>query len=193
MKSLGLKYLFIIIVPILLTAQNRERWKNPEAILDSIGIKKGMIIGEIGAGDGYFTFKMVDRIGREGHIYANDILASELDKIDKKCREKGITNITTILGETDDSLLPKDTLDMIIMVYVFHHIENPVLFLNNLRHRLKPATPVVIIERDPERSDIIYNHFYKRDKILNLAHKANYKTEKIYTFLKRDNIYIFVP
>jgi len=185
--------LSFIITPFFLFAQGRERWQDPEAIMDSAGIKPGKIIGEIGAGDGYFTFKMRNRIGPQGHIFANDIVQSELDKIDRECRRENIHNITTVLGKNDDPLLPKDTLDVVIMVYAFHHIENPVLFLNNLRKRLKPGTPVVIVERDPEKYGQEYTHFYKKDKMLRLTGEADYKLIKLFTFLARDNIYVLKP
>ncbi|MEJ2545308.1 MAG: class I SAM-dependent methyltransferase [Calditrichaceae bacterium] len=186
-------FILCSVLPILLTAQGRDSWQKPAVIMDSVGIKSGMIIGEIGAGDGYFTFKMVDRIGPEGHIFANDIVQSKLDYINNQCRERKINTVTTILGEENDSLFPKDTLDLIIMVYTFHHLGEPVAYLNNLRKRLKPGTPVVIVERDPERYGYEYNHFFKKDKVFTLIEKADYKLEKLYTFLARDNIYVITP
>ena len=161
--------------------------------MDSVGIKPGMIIGEIGAGDGYFTFKMVNRIGPEGHIFANDIVQSKLDYINRKCKTDKINAITTILGEDNDSLFPKDTLDLVIMVYTFHHFGEPVKYLINLRNRIKQNTSVVIVERDPERYGHEYNHFFKKEKVINLIKEANYKLEKLYTFLERDNIYVIMP
>ncbi len=185
--------ILFILIPIVLSAQGRDSWQKPEVIMDSIGIKSGMIIGEIGAGDGYFTFKMVDRVGPEGHIYANDIVQSKLDYINKKCKEDNIKTVTTILGEKNDSLLPKDMLDMVIMVYTFHHLETPVEYLENLRKRIGCNTPVVIVERDPDRYGHEYNHFLKKEKVVNLIKAADYQLKKLFTFLKRDNIYVIIP
>ena len=186
-------FIFFIIIPIILFAQSRDSWQKPDAIMDSVGIKPGLIVGEIGAGDGYFTFKIADRVGTEGHIYANDIVQSKLDYINKLCKERNINTITTILGEENDSLFPKDSLDLIIMVYTFHHLGEPVIYLNNLRKRIKSDTPVVIVERDPERYGREYNHFFKKDKVINLIKEADYKLIKLYTFLARDNIYVIMP
>ena len=183
-------FILFYVIPILLAAQGRDSWQKPEAIMDSVGIKPGMIIGEIGAGDGYFTFKMADRLGSNGHIYANDIVQSKLDYINRRSGDEKINTITTILGKENDSLLPKDTLDLIIMVYTFHHLGEPVTYLKNLQKRIKPGTPVVIVERDPERYGHEYNHFFKKDKVINLINEAGYKLDKLYTFLARDNIYV---
>lgn len=185
--------ILILIIPCILTSHERDSWQKPEVIMDSVGIKSGMAVGEIGAGDGYFTFKMVDRIGVDGHIFANDIVQSKLNNIKRKCENRNIQNITTVLGKVDDSLLPKDSVDMIIMVYVFHDIENPIEYLKNLRKRLKPGTPVVIVERDPERYGHEYHHFFKKEKVINHIHAADYTLIKLYTFLERDNIYVIKP
>lgn len=194
MKFYSMKQIILIVlIPIVLSAQGRDSWQRPEVIMDSVDIKPGMIIGEIGAGDGYFTFKMAYHIGPNGHIYANDIVKSKLDYINRKCKEDNINTITTILGEENDSLLPKDTLDMVIMVYTFHHLKKPVEYLENLRKRIKQNTPVVIVERDPERYGHEYDHFFKKEKVINLIKEADYQLKKLYTFLKRDNIYVIMP
>jgi len=193
MKSFSLRQILLfVIIPAIIVAQGRDSWQKPEAIMDSVGINPGMIIGEIGAGEGYFTFKMADRVGIRGHIFANDIIQSKLDKINKRRRDEKINNITTVLGEPNDSMLPKDSVDLIIMVYTFHDIEDPVTFLKNLSGRLKPNTPVVIVDRDPERYGQEYNHFFKKEKVLNLIKEADYKLHKLYTFLERDNIYVII-
>jgi predicted methyltransferase len=93
-----------------------------EKMMDIAGIKPGMIIGEIGSGGGPFTFRMADRIGKDGKLYANDIDQEALDSINKK----KIQNIETVLGEIDDPVFPVRNLDMVIMRSVFHDLENPL-------------------------------------------------------------------
>lgn len=161
--------------------------------MDSIGVKPGMIIGEAGSGDGYFTFKLAKRIGGNGHLFANDIVKSKLRHINKKCKEDNISNITTILGEVEDPLFPKDSLDMVIMVYVFHHLDNPVKFLENTKTSMKPGATLVIVERDPERFGKEYNHFLKKKEVVKKIAEANYKLINLFTFLERDNIYVIQP
>lgn len=161
--------------------------------MDSIGLNAGMIIGEAGAGDGYFTFKLARRIGNAGHLFANDIVKAKLKTIEQECARNNITNISTILGEIENPLFPKDSLDMVIMVYVFHHLDKPVEFLKNVRPSLKPQAKVVIVERDPDRYGGEYDHFLKKDLILKRVNEANYHLIKLYTFLERDNVYVIRP
>jgi len=161
--------------------------------MDSIGVEPGMVIGEAGCGDGYFTFKLAKRIGENGHIFANDIKESELKRINNKCKEDNISNITIILGEVEDPLFPEDSLDMAIMVYVFHDLEKPVKFLNNAKSSLKPDASLVIVDRDPERFGREYDHFLKKEEVLKKITEANYQLIKLFTFLERDNIYVIQP
>ena len=76
--------------------------------MDATGLEPGMVIGEAGAGNGYFTFKLRSRIGKERAIYANDILPG--DDIENRCRHSGINNIFHVLGKVDDALFPRDDL-----------------------------------------------------------------------------------
>jgi len=161
--------------------------------MDILGIKAGMTIGEAGAGDGYFTFYLSERVGKTGKIFANDIEEDKLDKISKKCKDGSITNITTILGEQTDPLFPQNQMDMVVMMYVFHDLTKPVEFLLNIRKYLKPGAQVVIIDRDPDKYGASYDHFLTSGQIKKIVIEAKYKLIKIETFLSRDNIYVLEP
>jgi ubiquinone/menaquinone biosynthesis C-methylase UbiE len=168
----------------------RDRWQQPERIMDSLGIKQGMIIGEAGAGEGYFTFKLSRRIGLEGIVYANDILPGKLQTIKERCQEDSIDNIITLPGKVDDPLFPVGRLDMIIMVYVFHELEEPVSFLNNASRGLKPGAPIVIVERDPAKFGGRDGHFLEEGEVTGRVKAAGFEISKIFRFLPRDNIYL---
>ena len=171
----------------------RDRWQQPETIMDTVGVKPGMVIGEAGAGEGYFTFKLARRVGPTGKIYANDILKKALDEINKHCRHEGIKNVETILGKIDNPMFPIGQLDMVIMVYVFHELDKPVEFFQNIKPSLKPHASVVIIDRDPERYGWDKSHFMKKADVLEYIKQAGYEILHVYTFLTRDNIYVCRP
>jgi ubiquinone/menaquinone biosynthesis C-methylase UbiE len=189
---------FIVFLALLCStvfAQSaRDNWQQPRRVMDSLGVQSGMVIGEVGAGDGYFTWFLAERVGDSGKVYANDIDDDELDKIRRKVLRDSLTNIIPILGETTETNFPDSTMDMVIMVYVFHHLEEPVPFFRKLTRTLKPGAPVVIVERDPEKYDGWSGHFYPKDKVLQIIEDTGYRVSKIYTFLSRDNIYvIYLP
>jgi len=194
-KKLIFYYFLILLLFSSCFAQNSRRDKSmqPELIMDTIGVKQGMIIGEVGAGEGYFTFKLSERVGPEGKVYANDIKRDVLETIEEKSNENNIKNISVVQGETEDPLFPEKNLDMIVMMLVYHDLEKPVIFFQNLKKYLKPEANVVIIDRDPERWGQGEDHFMTREAILDSVKKSGFDLVRLETFLERDNIYIFQP
>ncbi|NIM91573.1 MAG: methyltransferase domain-containing protein [Candidatus Aminicenantes bacterium] len=180
-----------LFLNVCVAQSSRDALIQPEKVMDAIGVKPGMVIGEGGAGEGYFTFKLSRRVGETGRVYANDIVERVLGVIERRCEREGIANITTILGEVDDPLFPEGELDMVIMVVAFHDFEEPVAWLENVKPSMKPESTLVIIERDPDKSGRGWNHFISKEEILNTVEKADYKLVKIETFLSVHNVYIF--
>jgi len=167
----------------------KDNWHQPDKVMDLVGVKAGMIIGEVGAGHGYFTFKLSKRVGESGKIYANDISRSALRYLRDHCEREGITNIETVIGEVVNPLLPKD-LDMVFIVNAFHDLARPVELLNNLALSLKPDAHVVILDRDPEKVNYSTDHFLSREKILEKIEESVFELERLETFLPQHNIYI---
>jgi len=170
---------------------DRETWQPPVKIMDSIGVKLGMRIGEAGAGNGYFTFPLARRVGSKGMIFANDISSSSLNVIRERAVSEDLVNIKIVLGEIEDPLFPEKNLDMIVMVYVLHMLERPIPFLKNLNQYLKPGGLLVIIERNTTVERAHYPSFMAKSQILETISKTGFELNKIETFLSRDNIYIY--
>jgi len=91
----------------------------PKKVMDAISLKKGMVVGEIGAGRGRYAVILAKRVGNTGHIYANDINMEDLDYLKLRCKWDGINNLNTILGKEKAPLLPKKKLDMIFIVNTY--------------------------------------------------------------------------
>ncbi len=181
----------LVLVVSILWADSRDTWQQPEKVMEVIGVKPGMVIGEPGAGEGYFTLKLARKVGLTGKIYANDIVESSLKTLKEKSQKAGLKNIVTIMGKVEDPLFPKGELDMVFMCYVFHELEKPVAFLKNLKPSLKPNAPLVILEQDPKKSPSAAGHFFKREKVLRIVKAGGFKLVHIETFLSKDNIYIY--
>ena len=191
------KSMWIVLIFVFLSNQlfaqhsQRDKLMQPELIMDTIGVKAGMVIGEIGAGEGYFTFKLAARVGPEGKIYANDIKKSALGRIQEKCEDENITNIEVIIGETADPLFPDNDLDMIVMMMVYHDLEDPYHLIQNTKKYLKPGAALVIIDRDPDRWQKGWDHFLKKETILDNMRKTDFVLDRVEDFLSIDNIFIY--
>jgi ubiquinone/menaquinone biosynthesis C-methylase UbiE len=171
--------------------EDRESWQPPDQIMDAVGVREGMRIGEAGAGEGHFTFHLARRVGDSGIVYANEISSDDLETIRNRARREGVDNIVTVLGEIEDPLFPEEDLDMVIMVYVLHHLDRPVEFLRNLEGYLKPGAPVVIVEKNHETARMHPPHFMTPVQVRETIEESGYELERTETFLPRDTIYIY--
>jgi len=163
----------------------------PDTVLKTIGIKPGMVIGEVGAGRGRYTVQMAARLDTTGMIYANDIDSVALQFLEKRCVEHGFANVKTILSDVTDSKLPDSALDMVIMVNVVHCLAKPVELLENIGNSLKPDAPIVIVEGDLDKDTTNKCGWYSRSKMIKIFQDAGYDLAREENFLPLDNIYFF--
>jgi arsenite methyltransferase len=186
-----------VVLMVLLSASvalgqaDRETWQPPEKIMDAVGVKPGMVIGEPGAGTGYLTFHLSKRVGPKGKVYANDISKSSLGVIKDRAQKEGIKNIEIVMGKIDDPKFPSKKLDMVIMVYVLHMLDRPVEFMKSIKKYMKPDAPLVIIEKNTHKDRAHAPHFMTKKQVLETIQKTNYKLISTKTFLPKDTIYIF--
>ncbi len=192
-KQLCFIMLLLLILPVDLASQGggRDEWQQPQKILDNIGVKEGMIIGEAGAGDGYFTYHLAKRVGPDGHIYANDIDKSALEDLQDGAGTLDLENITTIHAEENDPGFPEESLDMVVMMRAYHHFNNPDLWMKNVQESMKPGAQLVIIDVATSRYEPWEGHFMSREEIENEMSDTNFELVRVETFLPRDNIYVY--
>ena len=192
---------FIILMFLWLGARERndpDSWEihhnlrqPPEKVMDAIGAKPGMVIGEIGAGRGRYAVKLAARVGKTGKIYANDILEKKLEYLRYRCRRDNITNLKTVLGELTKPNFADRTLDMAFIINTYHHIDKPVDLLKNTMPALKPDATLVIVECEPGKAPHMVSHSTEKDVLVKQVESAGYTLVRIETFLSLDNIYIF--
>ena len=197
--------IIIILTPSLLSAQivdfKIEGWENrinkrqpPELVLEKAGFKAGMTIGEIGAGTGRMTLWIADKIGPEGIIYANDIDVQGLKHLRDRAMEAGFKNIRTIVGSVTEPKFPDGIMDMVFMINVFHHLDDPVTLLKNTKSALKPGGFPAIVDCDPAKVEWGKSHGCTgKEEMREKLKLAGYELIKISDVLKEDGIYIAEP
>jgi ubiquinone/menaquinone biosynthesis C-methylase UbiE len=169
---------------------SRDAIEQPEKVMAAAGVKPGMVIGEIGAGHGYFTFWLAKGVGESGKVYANDIDGSALAAIERRRDAEKVSNIETVLGSIDDPRLPAASLDMVFIVNAFHDLTRPVDLLANLLPALIPGATVVIMDRDPARFSDPHRHFLSRKQVEEIVGRSVFELVKTETFLRDHNLYI---
>jgi len=137
-----------------LDRSERETEEAPDQALDIIGIKRGSVVADIGAGSGYMTIRMARRVGSNGAVYANDIQQPMLDLLDRRLKKGKIANVRPILGTPDDPKLPADSIEMALLVDVYHEFSQPQAMLRHLHAALKTGGRLVLLEYRKEDPSI---------------------------------------
>jgi len=137
-----------------LDRNEREAEEHPEKALESLGLKDGMVVADVGAGTGYMALRMATRVGPSGKVYANDIQPEMLRLLRRNAARARITNVETVLGTETDPKLPANALDLILMVDVYHEFSQPQLMLRKMREALKPDGRLVLLEYRKEDPSI---------------------------------------
>jgi ubiquinone/menaquinone biosynthesis C-methylase UbiE len=129
-----------------LTRPEREEEEQPDQALHDIGITKGSSVADIGAGSGAITWRLAQRVGPKGKVYANDIQPRMLELLRENMAQRKIANVETVLGTPDDPKLPPGSVDLELLIDVYHEFSHPQEMLRHLRESLKPGGRLVLLE-----------------------------------------------
>ena len=143
-----------------LERSEREKEENVSRLIKNMGININDIIADVGAGSGYHAFKMAP-LAEKGLIYAVDIQPEMLDVIEKKKRSTKILNIETILGSEKSINLPKNSVDKILMIDVYHEFSYPIEMIESIKNALKPEGQLFLIEYRGEDSAVPIKKIHK--------------------------------
>ncbi|MGE0865478.1 MAG: class I SAM-dependent methyltransferase [Vicinamibacterales bacterium] len=124
----------------------REAEEAPSKALAALELKPGMVVADIGAGSGYYTSRMAKLVGPTGRVFATDIQPGMIEILTRRIQAEGLANVTTVLGAMDDPKLPPASIDLAIMVDVYHELQDPQVFLQKLRPVFKPGGRFVLLE-----------------------------------------------
>ena len=124
----------------------RESEENPEALLDALGSLKGMAVADIGAGSGYFSFRLAERVGAGGRVLAVDIQDEMLQIIRRRASQRKIGNVDPIRGTIQDPGLSPESVDLALLVDVYHEFSHPWEMIQGIHRALKPGGRLVLVE-----------------------------------------------
>jgi len=124
----------------------REAEEKPDLLLEALKLKPGDRVADIGAGTGYYSWRMANLVGDKGLVYAVDIQQEMLDLLARKMAERKITNVKGVLGTITDPKLPAHSVDLVLMVDVYHEFDHPFEMTQAICQALKPGGRVVFVE-----------------------------------------------
>ena len=137
-----------------LDRSERDQEEDPDRAVDVLKLPKGAVVADIGAGSGYMTEKMAKKVGPMGRVYATDIQQGMIDLLNKRIARRKLANVTPVLSAQDDPRLPIESIDLVLMVDVYHELSQPQLMLRHIKASLKPGGRLALVEYRKEDPNI---------------------------------------
>ena len=127
--------------------QSRDKAGEAERVMNLLGVTSGLVVADIGAGSGYYTVRLARRVAPTGHVYAEDVVPEYLERLSRRVASEGLAgSVTVVRGDPHDPRLPPDSLDLALLVHMYHEVQQPYGLLWNLRLALRPDAKVAIID-----------------------------------------------
>ncbi len=159
--------------------ENRAANLQVERVMDILGITKGKSVADIGAGGGWFTVIAARRVGVKGKVFAVDINPESKTFIDRRAQRENLRNIESIVSTADDPLLPKNSVDAVLILNTYHEVSEPVRLLKNLRKSLSKKALIGIIDRNGAGD----NHGIDYEKVIEEGKRAGFVFKEKYDFV----------
>ena len=126
----------------------RDDRNEANTVMDLAKIRPGTTVADIGAGDGYYTIRLSQRVGKDGRVLAQDIDKAALDRLGQRVQRERLDNVSIKTGAVDDPRLPANSFDRVFMVHMYHEVAEPYAFLWRLSPALKKGGQIIVVDRD---------------------------------------------
>jgi ubiquinone/menaquinone biosynthesis C-methylase UbiE len=176
-----------------LTRPERIQEEQPDRMLAALDIKAGYVVADIGAGVGYHAWRMAELVGPRGKVIAEDIQEAMTQKMKENIAQRNLKNVEVILGTPTDPRLPLRTLDLVLMVDVYHEFSAPVSMMNHIKSALKPDGRVVLVEFRKEDPSVPIQPLHKMSiqEVRSELEPLGFRFQKVVAFLPWQHILIF--
>ena len=128
------------------TEDARDRAGEAEEVMELAGVRPGMSVADVGAGEGYYTVRLAPIVGAQGRVLAEDIIPDVRDELSDRVQRERLDNVAVKLGTADNPMLPSASFDRIFLVHMYHEVASPYAFLWHLREGVKPDGLVVVVD-----------------------------------------------
>lgn len=171
----------------------RDSWQQPERVVRELDLRPGDRVADLGAGGGYFTFRLADAVGPAGRVYAVDVDGGMVEYVNGQATKRGYGNVEGVLGAYDDPRLPDDGVDLIFTCDTYHHLEDRSEYFKRAARHLRPDGRIAIVDYSGKGWFIrLLGHFTAPEVIREEMESAGYRLEKSLDFIDRQSFQIFV-
>lgn len=169
----------------------RDVWQKPDEVVQALGLRGGEHVADLGAGGGYFTFRLASAVGGGGRVYAIDMDGALLAYVAAQARTRGLTQVSTVQASASEPNLPAESVDLIFLANVFHHLPAPASYFGRLRSALRPGGRIAIVEAMPESGH--RSHATAGEVIAAEMQEAGFVRVSSHGFLPRQSYQVFEP
>ncbi len=136
-----------IVTDIWHDEESRDRAGEAERVMNLLGVTAGLSVADIGAGSGYYTVRLARRVGPKGRVFAEDVVPEYLERLARRVAGEGLAGLVTLVrGDPHDPRLPPGSLDLALLVHMYHEVQQPYGLLWNLRPALRAGARVAVID-----------------------------------------------
>jgi precorrin-6B methylase 2 len=140
---------------------SREREERPDLLLAALDLKPGMAVADIGAGTGYYSWQIAARIGETGRVQAVDVQPQMIALLKERMQQRGVRNVLPVLGSPTDTGLAPASVDLALMVDVYHELDHPREILDSIMRALRPGGRLVLVEYRAEDDSVPIKRLHK--------------------------------
>jgi predicted methyltransferase len=169
----------------------REEEERPDLVLAAMELQPGDVVADVGAGSGYFSRRLAFAVGPTGLVYANDVQPEMLDILRANIAREKLTNVVPVLGTVSDPKLPAGGVDWVLLVDVYHELQEPGAMLASIRNALKPDGRVALVEYREDAKQIREEHRMSKVQVLHEWEPAGFRLVKVVETLPVQRLFIF--
>jgi ubiquinone/menaquinone biosynthesis C-methylase UbiE len=164
----------------------RDRWQQPERVVEALDLEPGAVVADVGAGGGYFTFRLAEAVGPTGKVLAVDVDAGLLEYVAAEAARRGLANVETVLAGETDPRVPQPV-DLLFSCNTVHHLADRAAYFRGARRYLRPGARVAII-------DYVNKHRSAPPEVLESEMTAaGYRLDTSHEFLTKQSFLVFSP
>ena len=176
-----------------LVRPERIQEEQPDRMLAALDIPKGAVVADVGAGVGYHVWRLSEIVGPTGKVIAEDIQEGMIQLLRKNIESRKLRNVEIILGTPTDPKLPSNSVDLVLMVDVYHEFSEPVTMMKHIRNSLKPGGRVALVEFRKEDPNVPIQPLHKMSlqEVRSELEPMGFKFQRSHEFLPWQHILIF--
>jgi arsenite methyltransferase len=165
----------------------------PDEVVNALELQRGQKVADIGAGGGYFTLRFAEIVGADGRVFAVDVTQDFLDFIQNCAKEKGLSNVETVLAAKNGADLPEKSFDLIFIRNASHHLPDRAEYFRKLKAALKPEGRIAVVEYRGGGFSFhgLFGHYVPKETIIEEMEQAGFQLEKDLSFLPEQSFTIF--